>query len=104
WRTAALTPTADTTNNAARRTRRARVVFKLSPLPGPVGTVFGLVLRFGNCGTPRASSRYWYGHWSTARTCEVPGRRRLTRVLARVSAGSLPAARVTPGPASAWIA
>ena len=28
---------ADTANNAARRTRRARVVFMLSPLPGPVG-------------------------------------------------------------------
>jgi len=91
--TVAATPTADTANNAARRTRRVRVVFMLSPLPGPVGTVFGLVLRFGNCGTPRASSRYWYGHWSTARTCEAPGRRRLTRVLARVSAGSLPGAR-----------
>src|SRR6476646_3263009 len=66
--TVAATPTAETANNAARRTRRARVAFMLSPLPGSVGTVFGLVLRFGNCGIARASSRYCYRHWSTPDT------------------------------------
>ena len=56
-RTAAATLTAETANNAARRTRRARVVFMLSPLLGPVvGTVFGLALRVAIHRTCRASA------------------------------------------------
>src|SRR2546423_14656622 len=66
-RTVAATLTADTANNAARRTRRARVVFMLSPLPGPAdGAVFGLVLRVVVCRTPRAKIGYWYRHRSAA--------------------------------------
>src|SRR5262245_39364532 len=113
--TVAATPTADTANNAARRTRRVRVVFMLSPLPGPVGTVFGLVLRFVNCGTPRASSRHWYGHWSPPDAGAEPGsghacRGRIGRSPGRPGywpgflRGHHWRPRVTPGPASAWIA